>query len=449
MSKKDLNLITLYDITDKPYFLYRSHLIDNSNYVYECVYTSILHNLSFKKTIKGDEYLLLDQRKNLISYNDVLKILNSNKTSFHFKKGKIIMGISKIAIVDNPIFNEKKNISRYLKSKFKDAFYVPRDYFMNRLAYNLFGTMINEEKLLKYSEGLYNDINRFLNDNNYLYGGKKDEDLKKVINVMDEMFMISSVSEDNMILYRGYNTNRLNMSNEIKDNVNLGIQHQFMSTTLDPYTAYQYVIGTKVFDELILFIAINLVSMSIINHFNGSVILNKSIYSKLKDIFITDTTSLMNNDKYIDLQSTIKNLNPIDKTSFYNSIINNIPSSSQILLNSVTSFFLYKGIKKLCCFVVLHLDDGIPYIKLNNLSKTRDEILLPRGLKLTHINTDTNYQIKLGLLYGNFFELIGMSSIINAHHVRVSMSDDLKKKYKKKDKCLKYQVYDLITDDNI
>jgi len=674
------------------------------NYILECVYTQVLHNLSFKRTSKNESYVLLDNiiDKNIkcvIEIDDLNEIMSGRYNKFKLKKVKKIMGIPKLYITEHPLITNKPNISKYMASKYKEAFYVPRDYLMNRLAFNLF-TSKNEEKLLKYSEGLYDEINKYLNNNKYLYGGKKDEELEKVINTMDEMFLIAPLSEDDMVIYRGYHTSRLNLSNELGDNIKLGTQKGYMSTTTDPYLAYEYVVGSKIFDDLLVFIGLMLLTtqytptlmsgissystafystyeklydntknlldekvvelaqysaeqyeilknlgneylkltsdkltyvlslpkslldkVSKINlnydeikkfaelrmneiknmqnftsdqikillglsssYLNKMLLLPKPLIDKLSqidfslkdlnklleiplnnikklqmfgleqiDILLELKTNILNkllglpsdvmkkineilimaveidygkHIEYIIIQllkigvekikkmaiekilseialairgGSVKNDNKIKKKKsiggtlgsevkkvkenkisdfvlpsisvlvekilksegykkcslflekslglknmFMEKILKMIPEHfNAILLQSVTAFLIYKKLRRLCCFVVMHLDDGIPYLELDKLSKNKNEILLPRGVSIKHVKTETDYQIKLGALhgYGNFFELIGVNSVITAHHVQVSMSDELKSKYAKKEKCIEYDLY--------
>jgi hypothetical protein len=243
------------------------------------------------------------------------------------------------------------------------------------------------------------DINTYLLHNNneehkVLLTDNQIQNIKKTINIMDEMFMIAPLSEDNMILYRGYDTqystwnDLFTTTSNIKEHLKFGIQPAYISTTTSENLGFYFTIinyNKHLQRTKLIFIILSLfIHMSFIKFL---IILNTLIYNTLKDI----------------------------------------PYTSNI-----------------CCFTILHLDDGIPYIKLNNNNEYQDEILLPRDLEMTYMHTDDNYEILLNNIKG----ISGHKTKITAHHIKLSLTAELKKKYQKREKCIEYQVITLSDEKN-
>jgi hypothetical protein len=212
------------------------------------------------------------------------------------------------------------------------------------IAYYIFGKKIyGYKKNLKYSIYWYGFINSYLSNTYFSYYGdsftdKIKEDTLKIINVMDDMFMVAPLSEDNMILYRGYDMYDYDKEQELNiTDIKFGIEPRYISTTMYKDIAYEHIVS-----------------------FNG---------------------------------------NPPKK---------------------------HNG----CCFTVLHLDDGIPYIDISKMSfyPEEGEILLPRGLKTKYLYLENDYKIDKNVS-------------INAHHIQISLSAELKKLYHKKEKCIQYQTF--------
>jgi hypothetical protein len=240
----------------------------------------------------------------------------------------------------------------------------------------MFDNVISDEKIFKFSQDLYKKINEYLNG----HEKKEDEVIEKTINAMDEMFMIAPLSEDDMILYRGYDFNNnvfmsgINTEINIKKLVKFGIQNGYLSTTTNELLSFYYTTA------------------------------NYSEYLHIITKLLTDLS------------------NPLGGTF-------------ALLKKKVIT----KNMYNICCFTVLHLDDGIPYIKLNNLSCHDDEVLLPRGLKMEYLYTDNKYP----LLLKNVNGAIGYKTFVTAHHIRLCLTEELKKKYKKSEKCVEYDVWKL------
>ena len=163
-----------------------------------------------------------------------------------------------------------------------------------------------------------------------------------------------------------------NIDKDIKKNVKLGVQKSYISTTTNDYLAFFY--ATMGYHQ----------------------------YSKFLSIMIQGVYSITN---------------PFIAPLIYNNIKN------------------MTTIHDVCCFVMLHLDDGIPYIETGEAT----EILLPRGLNMEYLYSDDKYQLLLHNVKGQ----IGLKTNVTLHHVRVSLTPELKIKYQKKEKCNNYQVYSL------
>jgi len=396
--------IYLLGIKKEPIEIKRSDLMSVPNdidIIHECSYTSILHHLSFKKTIKNEGYLLLDNILNIdngkivISELDRKKIIKSIE-DVELKKRGILVGVPRLYLLDNPILNDRSNVSRYLASKYKDAFYSQSDYLIGSIAENLFNYKFSKDKLFKYSEGLYSAINKYLNTGK-LFLKYKIPEIVKIINVIDEMFMISPLSEDNMILYRGIDKGSLNYlkSEELEKNMKLGIQKQYMSTTKDALKGFEYTV--------------------------------KSEYNSYKDKY---------REGLFSRKKTKKEKKEIEDNKQFHKAL-------KILAD--------KKITSLCCFVVFHLEDGIPYIDLNKLSRDKNEVLLPRGLELKYMKTQKDFKLKIGIKYAEMGgvldtikSLLGNEFNVTAHHVSVKMTPELKKLYKKGEKCLEYNIYEVV-----
>jgi hypothetical protein len=242
-------------------------------------------------------------------------------------------------VLNNPVINSKIN-EKYSKSKYKFAFDKEFNNVFSLIAYYLFGKKIyGYKKNLKYSIYWFGFINCYLSNTSFSYYsdsfiGKIKEDVLKIIDVMDDMFMVAPLSEDNMILYRGYLGYDYDKEQDVNINdIKFGIEPRYISTTIYKDIAYGFT-GT-----------------------------------------------------------------PSKK---YNS----------------------------CCFTILHLDDGIPYIDISKMSyyPEEGEILLPRGLKTKYLYLENNYKIDKNVS-------------TSAHHIQISLTPKLKKLYHKKEKCIQYQTY--------
>uniref|UniRef100_A0A6C0H6M3 ADP ribosyltransferase domain-containing protein n=1 Tax=viral metagenome TaxID=1070528 RepID=A0A6C0H6M3_9ZZZZ len=311
--------------------------INDLNTILECKYTTVKHNLSFYQTIKSDEYLLLDELIGIIRMDDIKKILeNLDKTNYYFKKVKSIYGVSKFMVINNQIINEKR-MNNYSESIYKNAFKKEFKNIFSEIAYNLFGWKIGYKKYLKYTDYLFFYINDLLSEKNEYKKLYDRDELLKIINEMDKMFMIAPLSENKMVVYRGYQFNpKKQILNEtfFLNNIKLGIEKRFISTSLDKNIGYD--------------------------------------------------------------------------------------------------FMLMYDNKSGCCFTVFHLDDGIPFINCSKMSyyEKEYEILLPRDLELKYLGYEENF-------------VINSEISVTAYHIQVSLTRVLKKKYKKSEKCVKYNIYEL------
>jgi hypothetical protein len=387
---KDKNNIVLLGIIPKSGILYSKEYLINCN-ILECVYTSIKNHLSFKKTVKNNKYHLLDnlsdKKIGLINEKDTIEIINDKKQFFIFEKNEMISGVLRTYVENSDIITEKKD--KYFASKYKNAFYLKKDVlsskynFMSSIVYNTLYGVVSDERILKYSQDLYKKVNAYLN-------GKRntDEDviIEKTINAMDEMFMVAPVSEDNMILYRGYdftgNTSFNPMDGwdkkDITELIRFGVQKGYLSTTTNKNLGFYY--------------------------------------------------TMINNTSYLNLLVELSAM---------------AAATVAVGLSATIAYFIYKNAQltknNRCCFTILHLDDGIPFIKLNSLVCADAEVLLPRGLEMEYLRTENDYELVLQSAKNT----PKRSLLISAHHVRLSLTEELKKKYKKGEKCVKYDVWKL------
>jgi len=526
--------IVLYGIYDTPLEIHSKMLRNagSTKYVHECIYTSILNNLSVKRTKNNKNYYyLLDEKLNyVISIKDInmIKQLYDIK-SFKFIKKKKIYGIRQISLLADQNLNSRISVSKYMISKYEDAFYESKDYLMHYLTFNMFN--YGPKKLLKYSEGLYDNINKYLNNKN---SEEKNNKIENIINVMDEMFLISPSSEDNMTLYMG------NLVNTKTNKLEYGINNSYLMATSDQLSVYKKLVGFNEFYNLIMFIAIHIgfnVLLDIVSKndyyktitktlFSGTNVsketknekFDEKEYKYFEDLFsgyydtIKYNQNYKNNkniesfEKYLNINklglkyelkeeylikmfnrrkeqgervdgidinqlinitkknksidsSIIKEVEKMNENFFKQSLTDQTTLTNIILFAldkmsnnlyvqltiAVTSYLISRKNSNVCCFLILHLDDDIPYIKMNGLyNNNSNEILLPRGLISTIKKSDFNYKMEVKSSYLRFFELIGMNSKIQAHHIHLSLSDELKKKYKKKEKCMEYQVFEMI-----
>jgi len=359
--------------------LYSKNWLNNCS-ILECVYTTIRHHLSFKRTIKNKQYHLLFE-KELMDENDMMEIKNSERKIFRFEKGEVINGVLKAYIKNSEIISGINN--KYLESKYKDAFYLKKDIlsskynFLSDILFNTYGDTTANDKILKYSHDLYDKINKYLNNDNQ----KENEIIDKTINAMDEMFMIAPLSEDGMILYRGFKDKGMKI-----DPINYGIQKGYISTTSNEYLGYYYSIIDKTkYLKLLPRLMIAPLTSSARYHYLIKIGTKAGI--ALGVAIITSLTIMV----------------------------------TMIIVEEILKELKEKYLIKPCCFFILHLDDGIPFIKLNNLSCYDDEVILPRGLNMENMYVDEKHEITLKK----------KKIMVTAYHVRLSLTEELKKSIKK------------------
>jgi hypothetical protein len=415
--KEDKNNIILLGIIPKRAILYSKEWLNNCN-ILGCIYTSIQHHLSFKRTAKNAKYHLLDNLLDkdvgLICEDDIIKIIiDNNGQIFNFTKDGKVNGVLK-TYVENSI---GQTTDKYLDEKYKDAFYFKKDVvsskytFLSNILHNTYDNVISDEKIFKFSQDLYKKINDYLNGDL----NKEDEVIEKTINAMDEMFMIAPLSEDDMILYRGYDMEQhKKYSTDVKEQLKFGIQNGYLSTTSNEYLGFYYTMIN--YPEYIDFI---MKMKTIIAPIRVGYTFGVAKFSgALKAGLAVNAAVGVGLASGVAIGVLVITINAIMHK------IMKIPN---------------RDISNICCFTILHLDDGIPYIKLNNLSCYDDEVLLPRGLEMEHMYSDDKHPLLLKNAKGK----LGYKTFVTAHHIRVSMPEELKKKYKKSEKCVGYDVWRL------